>query len=198
MEMKNGDHILFLCDRKACGETCPNESCSHTGDIRHAKNFDAVTVGDIVDYFELEQEAPALDVFVDTKEHIDRAVKMYNSCMNFDPTGDTLGDISRILKDANKTVEDIPTSLMNAVVASGNVEALARFCNGYPVYQSEVVPFGSKHKVWRKKLSKDDAQWLDKIIADSDGLMADSYLIEDDHVSSNAWVATGKQFQIFI
>lgn len=91
---------------------------------------------------------------------------MYNSCMNFDPTGDTLGDISRILKDANKTVEDIPTSLMNAVVASGNVEALARFCNGYPVYRSEVVP--------------------------------DSYLIEDDRVNSNMWVATGKQFQIFI
>lgn len=56
MELKSGAHLFFLCDRKACGETCPNESCSHTGDIRHAKNFDSVEVNadGLVDFFEVE------------------------------------------------------------------------------------------------------------------------------------------------
>ena len=55
MEMKNGNVILFLCDRKACGEHCPSQDCSHTSDIRHAKNFDFVNVkGSLVDYFEIE------------------------------------------------------------------------------------------------------------------------------------------------
>lgn len=59
MVLKDGNHILFLCDRKACGETCPNELCSHTEDILHAKNFDFVDVNingktALVDYFELD------------------------------------------------------------------------------------------------------------------------------------------------
>jgi hypothetical protein len=56
-ELKNGNSILFLCDRKACGDVCPNANCSHTGDINHAKNFDVVKVGPkLWDYFELNEE----------------------------------------------------------------------------------------------------------------------------------------------
>lgn len=55
VELKNGETVLFLCDRKACGEVCPNEACTHTGDIRHAKNFDVITLGNgVVDHFEVE------------------------------------------------------------------------------------------------------------------------------------------------
>lgn len=39
MQIKRGTTILFLCDRKACGEVCPFELCTHTGDISHSKNF---------------------------------------------------------------------------------------------------------------------------------------------------------------
>lgn len=55
MVLKNGDVIMFLCDKKACGKVCPNKDCSHTGDINHAKNFDFVRVdGALIDYFEVE------------------------------------------------------------------------------------------------------------------------------------------------
>lgn len=62
MVTKDGNHILFLCDRRACGDVCPNSLCSHTGDIRHAKNFDFLTIsmnGEtiFVDYFELDEVA---------------------------------------------------------------------------------------------------------------------------------------------
>lgn len=49
--------VLFLCDRKACGDTCPNPDCSHTGDITHAKNFDWLRINEgVVDFFEMESE----------------------------------------------------------------------------------------------------------------------------------------------
>ena len=31
--------ILYFCDGKQCGETCPSTECKHTSDISHAKNF---------------------------------------------------------------------------------------------------------------------------------------------------------------
>lgn len=31
--------IAFICDRKACGDVCPDLSCSRTLDINHAKHF---------------------------------------------------------------------------------------------------------------------------------------------------------------
>ena len=31
--------MLYLCDRKACGDVCPNPECAHTDDIRHARSF---------------------------------------------------------------------------------------------------------------------------------------------------------------
>lgn len=30
--------LFFLCDRKACGETCPNIDCNHTRSEEHAIN----------------------------------------------------------------------------------------------------------------------------------------------------------------
>lgn len=49
--------VMFLCDRKACGDACPNPDCSHTSDITHAKNFDWVRINeDVVDFFEMESE----------------------------------------------------------------------------------------------------------------------------------------------
>lgn len=48
--------VMFLCDRKACDGTCPSpDTCSHTSDITHAKNFDWVRINeDLVDFFEME------------------------------------------------------------------------------------------------------------------------------------------------
>lgn len=31
--------VLYLCDGKSCGDTCPGVECKHTSDISHAKNF---------------------------------------------------------------------------------------------------------------------------------------------------------------
>lgn len=31
--------VLYLCDRRACSDKCSYPVCSHTTDIRHAKNF---------------------------------------------------------------------------------------------------------------------------------------------------------------
>lgn len=39
----HNDKIAYLCDRHAC-PNCHPETCSHTTDIRHAKNF--VLLGD--------------------------------------------------------------------------------------------------------------------------------------------------------
>lgn len=59
VRLDNGNYIFFLCDRKACGEKCPNPDCTHTNDISHAKNFDFVVVNDknLTDYFELDEDS---------------------------------------------------------------------------------------------------------------------------------------------
>jgi hypothetical protein len=31
--------VLYLCDGKRCGDTCPGVECKHTSDIAHARNF---------------------------------------------------------------------------------------------------------------------------------------------------------------
>lgn len=31
--------MLYLCDRHACGDVCPNQDCCYTRDIEHAINF---------------------------------------------------------------------------------------------------------------------------------------------------------------
>lgn len=43
--------ILYFCDGKQCGETCPSTECKHTSDISHAKNF---IKGDYDSYWEKE------------------------------------------------------------------------------------------------------------------------------------------------
>ena len=60
-KLEDGSYLYFLCDRKACGEQCPNEHCSHTSDIYHAANFDYIVVNDrgLTDFFELEQKTEA-------------------------------------------------------------------------------------------------------------------------------------------
>ena len=41
--------ILYLCDGKQCGDSCPSAECKHTSDISHAKNF---VKGDYDSYWE--------------------------------------------------------------------------------------------------------------------------------------------------
>ena len=61
VRLEDGTPMLFVCDRKACGETCPNELCSHTEDILHAKNFQFINVNDcLVDCVELETRTSIL------------------------------------------------------------------------------------------------------------------------------------------
>ena len=43
--------ILFICDRKACGDSCPNSSCRHTSDPGHARHFERDVDGN---YWELD------------------------------------------------------------------------------------------------------------------------------------------------
>lgn len=38
------DRVLYECDRKACGDTCPNADCHHTSKIEHAVNFKRVDI----------------------------------------------------------------------------------------------------------------------------------------------------------
>ncbi len=45
--------ILYLCDGKQCGDSCPNARCKHTSDISHAKNF--VIKGNHNSYWEKEK-----------------------------------------------------------------------------------------------------------------------------------------------
>ena len=44
--------ILYLCDGKQCGDSCPSTECKHTSDISHAKNF---CKGDYDSYWEKEK-----------------------------------------------------------------------------------------------------------------------------------------------
>ncbi len=45
--------ILYLCDEKQCGDSCPSMECRHTSDISHAKNF---VKSDYDDYYEEVKE----------------------------------------------------------------------------------------------------------------------------------------------
>lgn len=39
MEEKKDVEILYICDRKACGDACPNPECMYTKNILHALSF---------------------------------------------------------------------------------------------------------------------------------------------------------------
>ena len=34
--------IFYICDKRACGDVCPNNMCEHTSDVTHAVNFTKV------------------------------------------------------------------------------------------------------------------------------------------------------------
>ena len=38
--MTDVGRIIYLCDRKACGEVCPNDECHHTMSLEHALHPD--------------------------------------------------------------------------------------------------------------------------------------------------------------
>lgn len=42
---------LYICDRKACGDRCPNPDCRHTSNPNHARHFERDTYGN---YWELD------------------------------------------------------------------------------------------------------------------------------------------------
>lgn len=31
--------VFYICDKRACGDVCPNGMCEHTSDVTHAVNF---------------------------------------------------------------------------------------------------------------------------------------------------------------
>ena len=56
--IKMGTDVLYLCNKKQCGEVCPNPECNLTLDISWAANFRAVTDedGKILYYEEIVRE----------------------------------------------------------------------------------------------------------------------------------------------
>lgn len=46
-QLKKKIDVLYICDKKACGEDCPNPvTCTYTTDPKHAINFKTVTSDD--------------------------------------------------------------------------------------------------------------------------------------------------------
>lgn len=41
-EQRKCQKVAYICDLKACGDTCPNDMCHHTFDISHAANFECL------------------------------------------------------------------------------------------------------------------------------------------------------------
>lgn len=41
--------VAYICDKKACGEKCPNQSCYRTCNIEHAKNFKRTSTGNYIE-----------------------------------------------------------------------------------------------------------------------------------------------------
>lgn len=54
LPLKEVADILYLCDGKQCGDSCPSAECKHTSDISHAKNF---VKGDYDSYWEKENRS---------------------------------------------------------------------------------------------------------------------------------------------
>lgn len=54
---KKAGKVLFICDKTACGESCPTPECRHTSDIHHARHFEDLSAlyGDSVGYVEIER-----------------------------------------------------------------------------------------------------------------------------------------------
>lgn len=48
--------VLYLCDKKACNGSCPNDDCHHTYDVKHAVNFETQIVADRTYFVERETD----------------------------------------------------------------------------------------------------------------------------------------------
>lgn len=62
--------VLYLCDKKHCGEVCQISECSHTLKIEHAANFEAVKdegTGEVL-YYQEKMWIPCNERF--PEEHI--------------------------------------------------------------------------------------------------------------------------------
>lgn len=78
--------IVFLCDRKKCGEICPNTSCYYTTDITHAKNFcvEGTRYGtDEIIYRELDDEEKPMNEQIKTNATNETSVEEKNSRKKF-------------------------------------------------------------------------------------------------------------------
>lgn len=61
-EERNYQKVAYICDLKACGDTCPNDMCHHTLDISHAANFECLNPdSDDKLYFEKENTSMIKD-----------------------------------------------------------------------------------------------------------------------------------------
>lgn len=78
--------IIFLCDRKACGEICPNTSCYYTTDITHAKNFCVAgtryDTNEVI-YREIDDEEKPMDEQIKTNVSNDTSVEEKNTRKKF-------------------------------------------------------------------------------------------------------------------
>lgn len=82
--------VLYICDKKACGESCPNEACNHTHDIEHAVNFSLASNGV---YFEIEYDPIAR--FLDEFKGYRPSVSMTNN--------KTIGEVVDTMNDEQLT-----------------------------------------------------------------------------------------------
>ena len=68
--------VFYICDKRACGDVCPNGMCEHTSDVTHAVNFMGVdgnwTQTGTTAYFEkeptMDEIKTTIDNPVETKE----------------------------------------------------------------------------------------------------------------------------------
>lgn len=57
MDDKKPFMVAYICDKKTCGDVCPNDMCHHVLDITHAANFECINPdSDEKIYFEKEKK----------------------------------------------------------------------------------------------------------------------------------------------
>ena len=57
-KLEKETNVIYLCNKKECGEVCPNPECNHTTKLEHAANFKAITDedGKVLYYEEISRE----------------------------------------------------------------------------------------------------------------------------------------------
>ena len=85
--------VFYICDKRACGDVCPNGMCEYTSDVTHAVNFMEVdgkyTRTGTSAYFEKE---PTMD---EIKTTIDNPVETKEIEMTEEQTEKTTEDICK-------------------------------------------------------------------------------------------------------